>query len=98
VSTYGRGVWWAISLVTTVGFVGQPPETTAGAVLSVCLMVLGVLLLAMVGASLAALFVMEEERPREERRYRSRTPRSPPSIPSSGGSPSWSRQSDQAPR
>jgi len=67
VPTYGRGVWWAISLVTTVGFIGQPPETTAGAVLSACLMVLGFLLLAMVGASLAALFVREEERPREER-------------------------------
>lgn len=66
VSNYWHGVWWAISLVTTVGFIGETPETTAGAVLSASLMILGFLLLAMVSASLAALFVREEERPREE--------------------------------
>ena len=63
VSTFGRGLWWATSLITTVGFIGEPPETTAGAVLSVVLMVAGFLLLAMVSASLAALFVREEEQP-----------------------------------
>jgi hypothetical protein len=63
VSSFGRGLWWATSLITTVGFIGEPPETTAGALLSAVLMVLGFLLLAMVSASLAALFVREEERP-----------------------------------
>ena len=67
VSTYARGVWWAISLVTTVGFIGEPPETGLGAALSAFLMVLGFLLLATVSASLAALFVSDEEVPREER-------------------------------
>lgn len=67
VSTYARGLWWAVSLVTTVGFVGEPPETRLGAVLSAVLMILGFLLLATVSASLAALFVREEEQPREER-------------------------------
>ncbi|RYP82692.1 hypothetical protein EKO23_21155 [Nocardioides guangzhouensis] len=67
VGSFGKGLWWAISLVTTVGFVGEPPETVAGAVLSALLMVLGFLLLAMVSASLAALFVREEERPHDER-------------------------------
>jgi voltage-gated potassium channel len=67
VSTYWRGVWWAVSLVTTVGFIGEPPETRAGAALSAGLMILGFLLLATVSASLAALFVREEELPREER-------------------------------
>lgn len=67
VSSFPRGLWWAISLVTTVGFIGKPPETTAGAILSVALMVTGFLLLAMVSASLAALFVRQEERPVEER-------------------------------
>jgi Ion channel len=67
VSSYWRGLWWAISLVTTVGFIGEPPETTAGAVLSAALMILGFLLLAMVSASLAALLVREEERPRDDR-------------------------------
>ncbi len=67
VGSYWRGLWWSISLVTTVGFIGKPPETEAGAALSVVLMVLGFLLLALVSASLAALFVDEEEQPREAR-------------------------------
>ncbi len=67
VSNYWRGLWWAVSLITTVGFVGEPPETTTGAILSVILMILGFLLLAMVSASLAAMFVREEEEPRETR-------------------------------
>jgi hypothetical protein len=63
VDSFGRGLWWATSLITTVGFIGEPPETTAGALLSALLMVLGFLTLAMVSASLAALFVREEEMP-----------------------------------
>ena len=66
VSSFGRGLWWATSLITTVGFVGEPPETTAGAWLSAFLMVVGFLLLAMVSASLAALFVREDEIPLHE--------------------------------
>jgi voltage-gated potassium channel len=66
VSSFGRGLWWAISLITTVGFVGEPPETKLGAALSAVLMVLGFLLLAMVSASLAALFVRDDERPHDE--------------------------------
>jgi len=63
VSSFGRGLWWATSLITTVGFIGEPPETTAGALLSAVLMVIGFLVLAMISASLAALFVREEELP-----------------------------------
>lgn len=66
VSSFGQGLWWAISLITTVGFVGEPPETTLGAALSAFLMVVGFLLLAMVSASLAALFVRQEERPHDD--------------------------------
>jgi hypothetical protein len=67
VSSYWSGLWWSISLITTVGFIGEPPETVPGAVLSAALMVLGFLLLAMVSASLAALFVREDEQPRDTR-------------------------------
>ena len=28
VSSYWEGLWWALSLMTTVGFVGESPETT----------------------------------------------------------------------
>jgi len=67
VSSYWRGLWWAVGLITTVGFIGETPETVAGAILSAVLMVLGFLVLAMVSASLAALFVREEEEPRDNR-------------------------------
>lgn len=61
VGSFPRGLWWALSLITTVGFIGEPPETSAGAALSAVLMVAGFGLLAMVSASLAALLVREEE-------------------------------------
>lgn len=67
VSSFWRGLWWAVSLITTVGFIGEPPETWPGEVRSAVLMVIGFLLLALVSATLAALFVHEEEQPREER-------------------------------
>lgn len=67
VTSFWRGLWWSISLVTTVGFIGQPPTTEAGAALSVVLMVIGFVLLATVSASLASLFVRDDERPREVR-------------------------------
>ena len=67
VSSFWAGLWWSISLMTTVGFIGAPPSTAGGALLSVALMVGGFLLLALVSASLASLFVHEDERPRELR-------------------------------
>lgn len=63
VPSFWQGLWWSISLITTVGFVGAPPRSAEGAALSVVLMVAGFLLLAMVSASLAALFVREEDAP-----------------------------------
>lgn len=63
VSSYGEGVWWALSLMTTVGFVGEAPESLAGRVLSSVLMVSGFALMALVTASIASLFVREEELP-----------------------------------
>jgi hypothetical protein len=67
VNSYARGLWWSISLITTTGFIGKPPRTEAGAGLSVILMVLGFVLLAMVSAALAALFVRDDEGPRDGR-------------------------------
>lgn len=69
VGSYWRGLWWATSLMTTVGFVGRPPTTVAGAGLSVVLMVAGFLLLSLVSASLASMFVRDSEQPfeRQER-------------------------------
>ena len=46
VSSYWVGLWWSISLITTVGFIGDTPSTAGGALLSVLLMVAGFVLLA----------------------------------------------------
>ena len=63
VSTYWEGLWWALSLMTTVGFVGESPETTGGRILSAALMISGFALLTLSTAAIASLFVHEEERP-----------------------------------
>ncbi len=65
VSNYWAGVWWALSLMTTVGFVGETPETTGGRILSAVLMVSGFALLTVTTAAIASLFVREEEKPAE---------------------------------
>lgn len=67
VSTYWEGLWWALSLMTTVGFVGETPETTGGRILSAGLMVSGFALLTLTTAAIASLFVREEEEPAEAR-------------------------------
>jgi hypothetical protein len=67
VGSYWGGLWWAISLLTTVGFVGAPPRTGAGQVASVALMLTGFVLLSMLSAALASLFVREDEEPIERR-------------------------------
>ncbi len=54
-------------LMTTVGFVEGPPSTAGGAVTSAVLMVAGFLLLSLISAALASLFVREDEEPAEER-------------------------------
>ena len=66
VSSYWEGVWWALSLMTTVGFVGESPETTGGRVLSAALMLSGFALLTFTTAAIASLFVREEEKPAVE--------------------------------
>lgn len=65
VSTYWEGLWWALSLMTTVGFVGELPETTGGRILSAALMISGFALLTLTTAAIASLFVREEEMPAE---------------------------------
>jgi voltage-gated potassium channel len=67
VTTYWRGVWWALSLMTTVGFVGGSPSTAAGQALAAALMVLGFLLFALTTATIASSFVTEGDAPQHAR-------------------------------
>lgn len=66
VSSYGEGVWWALSLMTTVGFVGEAPETTGGRVVSALLMLAGFAMMALTTAAIASILVREEEEPQRE--------------------------------
>jgi len=66
VSNYGEGVWWAVSLMSTVGFAGETPSTPGGQVLSGFLMVFGFATLSLVTASFASMLVIEEEEPEFE--------------------------------
>ncbi len=61
VGSFGQGLWWALSLVTTVGFVGGSPATTAGKALAAVLMIFGFALLSLTTAAVASFFVREDE-------------------------------------
>lgn len=63
VSSYWAGVWWALSLMTTVGFVGGTPQTVSGRLLSAALMVAGFALMTLTTAAVASTLVREEEEP-----------------------------------
>lgn len=65
--SYWDGLWWSLSLVSTVGFVGAAPVSAIGKIVSAALMVLGFALLATTTAAVASLFVREDERPDDER-------------------------------
>ena len=69
VESYWEGVWWALSLTTTVGFANGTPATALGKALSGVVMVLGFVLLALTTAALASLFVREEQKPEEVREH-----------------------------
>jgi len=69
VSSYWGGVWWALSLMTTVGFIGERPETVAGRVLSAVLMISGFALMTLTTAAIASLFVREEEAPERSQEH-----------------------------
>lgn len=61
-SSVADGLWWAIVTVTTVGYGDMYPVTTGGRIAASILMVLGIGLIAVVTASVAAHFVGEEEK------------------------------------
>ena len=67
VSDYGDGVLWALSLMTTVGFVGGLPHTAWGKLIAAGLMLCGFGLLAMTTAAVSSLFIREDEEPEELR-------------------------------
>jgi len=57
IKNFGDGIWWAMTTVTTVGYGDRFPVTTEGRVLAVALMIMGISLVGVITASVAAWFV-----------------------------------------
>jgi voltage-gated potassium channel len=57
IKNFSDGLWWAVTTVTTVGYGDRFPTTSTGRVLAVCLMLVGISLMGVITASVAAWFV-----------------------------------------
>lgn len=55
--TLGRGMWWAVQTVTTVGYGDVVPTTTSGRAIGTIVMVSGIGFLSVVTAAITATFV-----------------------------------------
>ncbi len=68
--SWGDGIWWALTTMTTVGYGDHVPETTPGRVVAGWIMVMGVAVLGAVAAVVALIFASavaaREERILEE--------------------------------
>ena len=64
--SWGDGIWWALTTMTTVGYGDHVPETTSGQVVAALIMVMGVAVLGAVAAVVALIFASAVAR-REER-------------------------------
>jgi voltage-gated potassium channel len=60
----GSGLWWAAQTVTTVGYGDRVPQTVAGQILAVLVMLLGIGFVTVITAAITSAFV---ERSRRER-------------------------------
>lgn len=61
-----KGLWWAVSTMTTVGYGDVYPTTGAGEILAVCVMVVGIGFVAFLTAAVAQRFVAQIEEPKPE--------------------------------
>ena len=71
IKSFGDGLWWAATTVTTVGYGDKVPVTVEGRLVAVALMLVGISVLGVVTAAVAAWFVdqlrdVQEAEQREE--------------------------------
>jgi voltage-gated potassium channel len=62
IHTLGEAVWWSVVTVTTVGYGDYFPVTTWGRLTACCIMLIGLLTLAVVTAQVASSFVAQVTR------------------------------------
>ena len=72
IHSFADGIWWAFTTITTVGYGDKFPVSTEGRFLAVGLMLLGISLLGVVSATIAAWFVkmMQDDSNRAESKPR----------------------------
>jgi voltage-gated potassium channel len=66
VGSYWDGIYWALSLMTTVGFIGGSPQSTEGRLVAAVLMISGFAMMTLVTAAISSLFIREQEKPDRE--------------------------------
>jgi len=57
IKNFEDGLWWAFTTITTVGYGDRYPTTSEGRVLAIALMIMGISLVGVITASVAAWFV-----------------------------------------
>jgi hypothetical protein len=55
--TIGRGLWWAVQTVTTVGYGDAVPTTTTGQLVAAIVMVVGIAFIAVTTAAITSMFI-----------------------------------------
>jgi voltage-gated potassium channel len=63
--TIGRGLWWAMQTVTTVGYGDVTPEHTSGRIVGVVVMLWGIAFVSILVAAITSTFVTRAVRERE---------------------------------
>jgi voltage-gated potassium channel len=60
------GVWWAVTTVTTVGYGDISPQTDAGRIIAIAVMLVGIGFIAILTASAAERFLRSQRQERQE--------------------------------
>lgn len=63
ITTFGDALWWSATTVTTVGYGDHFPVTTQGRLIAVSLMLVGIALIGVITAAVAAWMVQQVQQP-----------------------------------